>query len=220
MIRQVARYLRKVLQTHKSLRGLFPTARELLVARGIGSVAVPSGSAVLVIGSGDDPYSEVCVNPSLYACIDLVPRFRRTHAVANAETLPFRSNQFGVAIGTELLEHCKDPAAVVREVHRCLAPGGVAVFTVPFMFHVHADPHDFTRFTPEGLGVLFHEFEMCDVLPQGGRVHVISDLITTAWSPLPVFLPLRVFNHALLFLPKWLQAHSTAPSGFMITARK
>lgn len=38
---------------------------------------------------------------------------------------------FDRVICTEVLEHTKDPVAVLKEIHRLVRPGGVAVITVP-----------------------------------------------------------------------------------------
>jgi 2-polyprenyl-3-methyl-5-hydroxy-6-metoxy-1,4-benzoquinol methylase len=50
---------------------------------------------------------------------------------SDAMALPFRDEAFDRVYCSEVLEHVLDPEAVIREMHRVLAPGGVAVISVP-----------------------------------------------------------------------------------------
>lgn len=50
--------------------------------------------------------------------------------VANGEALPFPDACFEVVYGHGVLQYTHDPARMVRECHRVLAPGGTAIFMV------------------------------------------------------------------------------------------
>ncbi len=50
---------------------------------------------------------------------------------ASATRLPFLDGSFDKVVLSEVLEHVADDAAVMREVHRVLRPGGVVAITVP-----------------------------------------------------------------------------------------
>lgn len=65
--------------------------------------------------------------------------------------LPFKNGSFDCVICKEMLEHCADPASVVREIARVLTPGGRAFITTPFLHPLHEMPHDFYRYTPSAL---------------------------------------------------------------------
>ena len=52
------------------------------------------------------------------------------------EPLPLDSETFDVVVAGELLEHVRFPRALVAEVRRVLAPGGVFVGSVPNAFRV------------------------------------------------------------------------------------
>jgi len=41
--------------------------------------------------------------------------------------------------------------------HRVLKPGGIALYTVPFIWHLHEEPRDFFRFSKYGLSYLFEK---------------------------------------------------------------
>lgn len=45
--------------------------------------------------------------------------------------LPLRSDQYDTVVCVEVLEHLYDPDHALQEIHRVLAPGGLAVVTVP-----------------------------------------------------------------------------------------
>lgn len=74
---------------------------------------------------------------------------RRPDVQTDASSLPFRGESFDVIICAELLEHVPDPLAVLKEAHRALRSQGVLLISVPFLFHIHADPHDYGRYTDQ-----------------------------------------------------------------------
>ena len=69
---------------------------------------------------------------------------------------------FDGSIGTVLLldtlEHVEDPRQALVELHRCLAPDGILLLTSHFYFPKHAYPHDYWRFTSDGVASLLKDF--------------------------------------------------------------
>lgn len=55
-----------------------------------------------------------------------------TRIRANAEDIPICSSYFSVVICTDLFEHTRDEKALVSELHRILAPGGMLLFASPW----------------------------------------------------------------------------------------
>jgi 2-polyprenyl-6-hydroxyphenyl methylase / 3-demethylubiquinone-9 3-methyltransferase len=53
---------------------------------------------------------------------------KATYLLGDAMSLPFASGSFDVVCAMDFLEHVEDPAAVVAEISRVLAPGGVFFF--------------------------------------------------------------------------------------------
>ena len=74
--------------------------------------------------------------------------------------LPFADASIETFLVTEVLEHCEDPWRAVREVARCLAPGGRLFVTSPFVWPWHGTSvyRDFWRFTHEGWALLLQDF--------------------------------------------------------------
>ena len=54
-----------------------------------------------------------------------------------AYRLPAEDASFDSAICAAVLEHLEEPEQALQECHRVLRPGGVAIYTVPFIWHLH-----------------------------------------------------------------------------------
>ena len=67
-------------------------------------------------------------------------------AVGDGLRLPFRTGAFEVVVVGELVEHVDDPAALLTEAARVLAPAGVLVVTTPNGRCVGTDEPTFTTF--------------------------------------------------------------------------
>lgn len=75
----------------------------------------------------------------------------RPDVFANAEQLPFPDESFDGVACLEVLEHVRDPAAVMGEIRRVLRHGGQAWISMPFLYPLHDEPFDFQRYTAHGL---------------------------------------------------------------------
>ncbi len=93
--------------------------------------------------------------------------------------LPIESNTFDGVVLAEVLEHVSDPKQVLKEAYRVMKTGGKLMITTPFMFHIHADPTDYARYTPqwytetlESLG-----FKQIQVMRHGLFFSVLSNML-------------------------------------------
>lgn len=118
------------------------------------------------LGSGPRKIDDVVIN------LDLFP-YKDVDVVADIEKLPFKNGSVYRIICDNVLEHVKNPEAVIAEIYRVLPSGGMAYFCVPFMHPFHSSPADFTRWTQEGLVNLFKAFE---VVEKGVRIGPFSAL--------------------------------------------
>lgn len=83
---------------------------------------------------------------------------RETHH-ADMRRLPFTEAAFEGVLSVQSLEHVPDPAAVLCEVVRVLAPGGTALFVTPNRLQFARpdeiiDPYHFHEFSPAELAAL------------------------------------------------------------------
>lgn len=70
-----------------------------------------------------------------------------TDIVCDAVRLPLADASFDAVICAEVLEHVPEPEKILSEINRVLSPGGRVYITAPFLFPIHADPHDYRRYT-------------------------------------------------------------------------
>jgi SAM-dependent methyltransferase len=99
-----------------------------------------------------------------------------TQFVADGHAIPLADGSVAGVWIQAVLEHVLDPAAVVAEIHRVLAEGGVVYAETPFLQAVHEGAHDFTRFTESGHRWLFRRFAALD------RGVVAGPGIALAWA--------------------------------------
>ncbi|MDI2130275.1 class I SAM-dependent methyltransferase [Yinghuangia seranimata] len=112
--------------------------RELLTRLDI----APSGRNALVVGNGHGPLADslaglgfetTAVDPSP-AAVELAATASKsrattvTHTVATAEELPLEPDAFGLVHLADTLEVTENPARVIAEAARVLAPGGVLTY--------------------------------------------------------------------------------------------
>ncbi len=186
-----------------------------------------AGSLRLEVGSGLTTSDDGVVT------LDIAP-FRNVDVVGSALELPFLDGSFAAVRNHAVLEHVREPAKMVAEMHRVLAPGGVCYTEVPFIQHFHAYPNDFQRYTVEGLKEAFHAFEHLETgvcVGPGSALTALAGDYAELWTfsekrrlnDLARLVPL-VLLWPLKFLDRFLvrrnpRSHELA-SGIYLLARK
>ena len=94
----------------------------------------------------------------------------RVDIVSGCYSIPVEDQSFDSALCTAVLEHVEEPELALRECHRALKESGVAIYTVPFIWHLHEEPRDFYRFTKYSLRYLFEKtgFEIVELRALSG----------------------------------------------------
>ncbi len=114
---------------------------------------------VLDIGSGNADYQ--LPESNRFVRIDYPETGRhyrnRPDIHADARMLPFKTASVDRVLLLEVLEHIPDTAPVMEEIQRVLKPGGVLYISVPFIYPAHDLPHDYFRFSVEGLQYLLQK---------------------------------------------------------------
>lgn len=149
------------------------------------SARLAPASRVLDAGAGESPYRELfahCEYTTADWSASVHPGARAADIIASLDSLPVEDASFEAVICTQVLEHVAEPARVLAELHRVLAPGGQLWLTVPFVGELHEEPWDFFRYTHHGLRHLCQRAGFVEVrtAPLGGYFTTMAQLARNA----------------------------------------
>lgn len=98
-----------------------------------------------------------------------------------ADAMTFPDRTFDVVVAFQVLEHTEHPWRVVNDCFRVTKPGGHCILTAPFLFPHHASPHDYFRFSHEGLSSMAMDagYVVDRIVPQCGSLQTV--LMLLAW---------------------------------------
>ncbi len=85
-----------------------------------------------------------------YTAIDIAPH-PNVDIVGDILDPPIADSSYDTIVSNQVIEHVREPWTMMRQVARILRPNGMCIITAPFLVPYHAHPHDFFRFTEEGL---------------------------------------------------------------------
>jgi ubiquinone/menaquinone biosynthesis C-methylase UbiE len=130
--------------------------------------------SLIDIGCGTKPYQEL-FKPFVREHIgldyeDSLHGGDKVDLFGTAYAIPVPDASFDSALCTSVLEHLEEPELGLRECYRVLKPEGIAIYSVPFIWHLHEEPRDFYRFSKHGLDYLFKKvgFEVVDIKALSG----------------------------------------------------
>jgi SAM-dependent methyltransferase len=96
-----------------------------------------------------------------------IQRGAQIDQVQDLHRLGVRDGSIGTALVLEVVEHLRRPWDAMAEVHRCLAPGGLAIVSTVFFFPVHGHPDDYWRFTGSGMATILEQFDRVEARTAG-----------------------------------------------------
>lgn len=129
----------------------------------------PTDGVTVDLGSGPSRVAAEVINVDLFA-------YPYVDVVADVTKLPFKDKSIERIICDNVLEHISEPEEALREMHRILAPGGIAYICLPFLAPFHASPYDYTRWTSPGfINLVGKHFE---VIEEGVVAGIFSTLTT------------------------------------------
>lgn len=123
------------------------------------------------------------------------------HVAADAQQLPFPDALFQRVECDAVLEHVRDPYAVMSEIRRVLAPGGYAHLVTPFCHPFHEYPKDYRRFTLDGLKEMRGDLE---VVAEGWRTGPSATMLIMTIEFVKLLLPFRLWRMASHFVLGWV----------------
>lgn len=202
--RQIRRFLRALPRKK--------TVARMTIEAALGEILpqIPPGT-VIDIGASHAPYRN-WIPHKKHIAMDTVAS-DSTNILGDIHKLPIRAAAADNVLATEVLEHCHSPHDAVEEIRRILRPGGFCVLTTRFIHQYHPDPHDYFRFTNDGLAHLFREFSEVTIRPLGNAFHSIWLLIVNSSR-----IPFLSFLNPLVAR---VQVRRTFfPCGYMVVARR
>jgi SAM-dependent methyltransferase len=147
-----------------------------------------------------------------------------------ADALPFAAGSVDTVFCAEVLEHLEEPALAVVESFQCLRPGGTAIFTCPFIWHIHEAPRDFFRYSPYGLRHLFTSagFEIVELTPLNRFWTTFGQLLVYKISSynrgvvrfIPVIPLVVLLMQGVLVVADLIPGSDEWPSHHLVVARK
>lgn len=146
--------------------------------------------SVLDLGGGASPgYLRYLSRDASYTRTDL----RASDGVSAVDLnklLPFPDESFDATLLFNSLYILEDQHMSLREIHRILKKGGRLFLSSPFIASEIPEPHDYMRFTAEGMERLLVEagFEVEALERMGGRASAAANLL----HPLFLFSIIRV----------------------------
>lgn len=122
--------------------------------------------------------------------------------IGDIHHVPILGEQFDVVVMLEVLEHLFEPMAAVAECFRILKPGGFLFLTTPQYCMIHSFPHDYYRYTIQGLRFITEHAGFCEVQhhPMGGKWLLFYFMLTRSLLPILRQPPLNVLANLPLLL--------------------
>lgn len=156
---------------------------------------------LLDLGCGKVPlYGAYRARVSEVTCVDWNDDHHVDLVCDLSQPLPLPDAGYDTLIVSDVIEHLPDPALAWREIARVLAPGGTLLLNVPFLYPIHAHPHDHFRYTGFALDrfARLNGLEVLAIEPVGGLLEVLADTFGKVLARLPlVGTPLAAAQQAL-----------------------
>jgi SAM-dependent methyltransferase len=169
---------------------------------------------ILDYGCGGSPYRPL-FPAAHYTRADLPATPHIDYAIQPDGRIAAGDGQFDLVLSTQVLEHVADPAVYLGECFRLLTPGGRLFLTTHGFYEEHGCPHDFHRWTADGLRLAveaagFHTRSIRKLTTNSRAIlqlieHHRGSFIAPRWHPFGWWLHLvRLFSgRGRRFLHRW-----------------
>ncbi len=141
---------------------------------------------ILDLGAGQAKYKNIIKEKAEnYTAFDLIPG-ENIDVVGDINHTGFADESFDTVVCTQVFEHIPAPQLAIKEIKRVLKKDGFCLLTAPFLEPYHADPHDYFRYTTEGLTSLLENegFKIIEVAGYGPLYIVFTEFIRlTIFNP-------------------------------------
>lgn len=142
---------------------------------------------VLDVGAGQSPWRGWLPSSATYQGIDIAyaadfgmqPKAKDV-IYYPGEKMPLADNSYDAVLCIEVLEHTQDPRLLLSEIIRVMKGDAILLMTVPWSARRHHIPHDYRRYTREGLALVLAQagFTSIKITERGNDVAVIANKLT------------------------------------------
>ncbi len=132
------------------------------------------------IGCGSKPFKAYMVGREIpYIGVDIEDGFYdpgHIDLVGSAYAVPAEDGCADAVISNQVIEHLERPLEALDEAARILKKGGILFLAFPFLYPLHALPHDYGRYSQFYMDKILTEkgFEILHVKPIGGFWYCIA----------------------------------------------
>ena len=104
------------------------------------------------------------------------------------KALDIENEKYDTVILSDVLEHIKEPEALIKEIHRITKQNGIFILGVPFYYWIHEAPYDYYRYTKYSLEYLMQKqgFLLLHQMSIGGALDTWADLSAKIFIGIPV----------------------------------
>jgi SAM-dependent methyltransferase len=110
----------------------------------------------------------------------------------------------------QTLEHLCEPQQLLNEAYRIMKPGAQILLTVPFLWSLHEEPHDYFRYTQYGLKYMFEKAGFRDVNVQADTGFWTTHALRLNYQTIRYQAKLGKWVN-YLFMPMWFLNQTIAP---------
>lgn len=162
----------------------------------------------------------------------------RPDVFADASALPIADASVDTAVFLEVAEHLQRPREALGEIARVLCSQGHLLMSVPFLYPLHDEPHDYQRYTLHGLSreITMAGLDLESIKPGLGSAETAGLIASLALagmavesmhqrSPGILLLPLAALAVPVINLTAWvvgklLPSWKAVTAGYVLIARK
>lgn len=136
--------------------------------------------AIYDIGCGDKPFAPFLKDKvKEHIGVDIEDGFydsSHIDMVGTAYEVPAPDGSADAVISSQVIEHLEKPVDAILETHRLLKPSGLLFLSFPFMYPIHAAPHDYCRYTEFSMDKMLDDngFELLEKRTIGGFWYCIA----------------------------------------------
>lgn len=183
---------------------------------------------LLDVGCGNKPYKHLFGKITSYLGIDF-KKYSKNKTFTKEKPdiffstgyyktlrLPFRNSSFDNVVSFQVLEHHRNPQEMMREILRVCKKNGFILITMPLIWGLHEQPHDYFRFTENGFLELIknNKYKILETRKQGSIFSAVSVLLNDYLAnfamkskagyliTIIIYLPFILFSYLCLILDK------------------